>query len=216
VKTFLLFIFCLVLGSVVTTLIFRHSATDITATPKKTSQATSSESNFSLEKAPSTSLHGDITLLTGDVEWQSRIATEASQITQKQQIQQGESIETGKTGNVSLAFPNMLFELSTDTMLNIIQTLPTSIVLEQPTGKIKYQTTSSTPLSIRTSRILIESRKGSFSVAIDEDDGTVTISVEDGLVTTAYNDTDNFSTVEKIEADQVLTFDPSTRTSSVK
>ena len=213
-KAAFLFIFFLIVGFIATFFLINKQTSEEVSKPNV--KITRESSKFSLEKAPSTSLHGDITTLTGEVQWQSRIATEASTITQKQSIQQGESLMTGKTGKVSLAFPDMLFNISSSTQLNVIQTLPTSIVLEQPAGKIDFQTTSSTPLSIRTSRILIKSDKGNFSVAIDEDDGMVTISVEDGLVTTAYNDTDNFSTVEKIEADQVLTFDPSTRTSRLK
>lgn len=213
-KSALLFIFFLFIGFTITFFLVNKKSSQEIVKPKVT--ISSEISKFSLERAPSTSLHGEITMLSGDVMWQSRIATEASAITLKQKIQQGESLETGKTGEVSVAFPNMLFEISTDTKLNVIQALPASIVLEQPTGKIKYQTTSSTPLGIRISPVLIESKKGNFTISIDGDDGTVTLYVENGLVTAAYNDSDNISTLQKITEDEVFTFDPSTRTSTTK
>ena len=45
--------------------------------------------SFSLETAPSESLRGTIVSLSGDVGWQSRISTQAAQITKSMQIQQG-------------------------------------------------------------------------------------------------------------------------------
>lgn len=213
-KSAFIFVIFLIVGFISTFfLINKKTSQEVTKPKVKVSQ---SVSKFSLEKAPSTALHGDITLLTGDVKWQSRVATEASSITIKQRVQQGESLETGPTGTASLAFPSMLFTLSPDTKLNIIQSLPTSIVLEQPKGEIAYQTTSSTLLGIRISPLLIESEGGEFLIYIDEDDGIVTISVKSGVVTTAYNDSDAFSNVEKIEKGQVMTFNPSTRTSTIK
>lgn len=213
-KSAFIFIIFLISGFVGTFLLINKKTSQEVTKPKiKISEEVS---KFSLEKAPSTSLHADITLLTGEVKWQSRVATESSIITTKQQLYQGESLETGKTGKASLAFPNMLFTLSQDTKLNIIQSLPTSIVLEQQAGEIAYQTTSSTLLGIRISPLLVETQGGEFLISIDEDDGTVTISVKSGIVTTAYNDSDAFSTVEKIEKGQTMTFDPSTRTSSIK
>jgi hypothetical protein len=64
--------------------------------------------------------------------------------------------------------------------------------------------------------ILIELQEGKFSISIDDEDGTILVSVESGLVTAAYNDSDNISTVETIKKDQVFTFDPSSRTSTIK
>ncbi len=213
-KSTFIFILFLIVGFFSTFFLINKKTIQEVSKPKV--KISNEASKFSLEKAPSITLHGDITLLTGDVKWQSRIATEASTITFKQQVQQGESLETGKTGKVSLAFPNMLFTLSPNSKLNIVQTLPTSIVLEQQTGEIMYQTTSSTLLGVRVSPLLIESQGGEFSITIDEDDGTVKVSVKDGFVTVAYNDSNTISTVEKIEKEQVMTFDPSSRTSTIK
>lgn len=213
-KNVVLFITFLLVGFVLTFfLIYKNTSQKVITPQVKISQE---PSKFSLEDAPSTSLHGDITLLSGEVKWQSRTATESSIITLKQKVQQGESLETGKTGKVSVAFPGMLFQLSPTTKLTIIQALPTSMVVEQPSGEIEYQASSSAVLGIRTSPILLESHGGNFSVAIDDGDGTVTISVTSGGVTAAYNDNDNVSTVQKIGKDEVLTFDPSTRTSIIK
>jgi hypothetical protein len=213
-KSILLFLFFLLVGFGATFLIVnKKTSKDIIQPAKK---AVIQSSKFSLEKAPSESLHGDITLLTGEVKWQSRIATEGAKITEKQQIQQGEALMTGDTGKISLAFPNMLFTLAKNSQLNIIQSLPTSMVLEQTKGSVDYQTNSTTPLSIRISPLLIESTNGTFSATYDEDEGTVTISVTEGSVTTAYNDSTNYSTVETTTKGQEFIFDSSSLSSRIK
>jgi len=213
-KLFLLFIIFFILGFGGTLFLVNTQTSQEVTKPKAKTPIESTK--FSIENPPSTSLHGDITLLSGEVKWQSRIASEASTITLKQQIKQGESLFTDTTGKVSIAFPDMLFELSPDTTLNIIQTLPSSTVLEQPKGKIGYQTSSSTPLAIRTYPILTESLGGNFSISIDEDDGTIVISVESGSVAIAYNDSDTISTVHNVKKGETLIFDPSTRTSAIE
>jgi len=173
-------------------------------------------SKFTLEKAPSTSLHADITLLSGDIKWQSRIATEASAIFDKQQIQQGESLTTGSDGNISLAFPNMFFKIFPDSKINIIQSLPTSLVVGQTEGQINYQTTSVTPLSIRIYPLLIVVNNGDLLAEIDSDSGIIMLVVASGSATVAYNDSDNVSTLDKIQAGDSFIFDTSKRTSVIK
>jgi len=171
---------------------------------------------FTLEKAPSTSLHADITLLSGDIKWQSRIATEASAIFDKQQIQQGESLTTGSDGNISLAFPNMFFKIFPNSKINIIQSLPTSLVVGQTEGQINYQTTSVTPLSIRIYPLLIVIKNGDLLTEIDSESGIIMLSVASGSATVAYNDSDNISTLDKIQSGDSFIFDISTRTSVIK
>ncbi|CAN5148651.1 hypothetical protein BH09PAT1_BH09PAT1_4640 [soil metagenome] len=213
-KSILIFISCIVLGFFIVFFTFSKKATTDIARPKEAKELPISQ--FSVENPPSNSLHGDITLLSGATKWQSRTATEASVITQKRSIQQGETLLTGDTGNVSVAFPDMLFTLTENSTLNFIQTLPSNVVLEQKEGNITYENTSSNPLAIRVYPMLIEQIQSTAKISIDDDLGTTTIKITTGSATVAYNDSDNISTVEKITAGHTMTFDTSTRTSVIK
>src|SRR5260370_25910131 len=73
----------------------------------------STSSHFSLKKAPSESLVGHIASMSGEVLWESRIATQSSPLSAPQAIQQGEEVDTGKDGLGSISFYNTLtFTLS--------------------------------------------------------------------------------------------------------
>src|SRR5258708_40366052 len=51
---------------------------------------------YSVENAPSESMHGTITKMSGNIKWESRVATEAAAITTSPVLQQGEEINTGE------------------------------------------------------------------------------------------------------------------------
>ncbi len=214
-KHVLIFICCIVVGFVGTYLLIAQKTTkDIV---KPTSQkSVSNSSRFSLEKAPSLSLHGDITSLSGTVKWQSRTATESSVISSPQLIQQGEIIETDEDGKVSVAFPDMLISLSPSTSLEIVQSLPSDVILEQKEGEIAYSNSSSSPLEIRVSPLLVQSNKNNFIITKDINTGTITVKVLSGTVKAAFNDDENVTTVETIPEKKTFIFDTETRTSRIK
>ena len=57
-------------------------------------------SRFSLEKAPSQSLVGTMTLMSGEVEYTNRLATESAKLNSAIDIQQGENLSTGSDGRI--------------------------------------------------------------------------------------------------------------------
>src|SRR4051794_20941381 len=69
---------------------------------KQTEQA----SHFSIENPPSNSLKGEIATFSGEVQWQSRTATEGAKLDAVRPLQQGENIIT-KKGTALLQFPNI-------------------------------------------------------------------------------------------------------------
>src|SRR3989338_9045587 len=66
---------------------------------------------FSLEQAPSDSIRGQITGMSGEIWWQSRTATEPArlparqaQLTEEITIQQGETLIASESGNITVNF----------------------------------------------------------------------------------------------------------------
>ena len=87
-------------------------------------------SRFSLEKAPSESLVGTISGINGDVEYESRTATESAKINSPVEVQQGESLSTGDNGKVILNFKDAAdITIDSSSGVDIIQTLPAFILL---------------------------------------------------------------------------------------
>jgi hypothetical protein len=168
-------------------------------------------SRFSLEKAPSQSLVGLISSMSGDVEYESRIATEAAKINSPVPIQQGENLTTGTDGKLVLIFEKAAeINISPDTSVSIIQTLPADLVFSQSTGVSEYVKLASIPVSIRSRHLLIENA-GDITVSVDKIKPVITVSVNSGSATFAYNNINNISKVLTLEAGKTLTFNDGTR-----
>jgi hypothetical protein len=173
-------------------------------------------SRFSLEKAPSQSLVGTITSMSGEVEYESRIATEAAKINSPVQVQQGESLKTGLDGKLVLSFDKVAeIDISSDTLVGIVQTLPADMVFSQNSGTAEYKKLADTPVTIRSLHLLIENN-GDVTVSIDKIKPIITVTVNSGTATFAYNNIDNISRVLTLESGKKLTFNDDTRRVVVK
>ena len=173
-------------------------------------------SRFSLEKAPSQSLVGKIAVMTGDVEYEKRLATESAKLNSKVDVQQGESLSTGENGNLVLTFEKAVeVSMSPDSKVGIIQTLPANMVFSQSMGIAEYKKLVDIPVSVRTRRLLIENG-GDITVTLDEVEPIITISVNSGNATFAYNNLDNVSQLLTVDGGKTLTFNESTRRAVVE
>lgn len=171
---------------------------------------------FSLVKAPSKSLIGDVTTLSGDVGWQSRIATDSAKIFSPIQIQQGEEISTGLDGSAGITFPGSAeINIFPDSKISFAQTLPANIVIAHLKGAVEYKKLGEVPLTIRAMHLLIDG-EGSFKVLTDDKTSSVEVAVETGSVTIAYNDINNLSKVVKISEGKILLFNDKTRRIVIK
>lgn len=176
-----------------------------------------SQNQFSLENAPSESIKGKIATLSGDVKWQNRVATQAAQIVNPQVIQQGEELITGDDGLVSVEIPTAgQISISPKTDISFVQTLPQNVVFAQTKGKAEYLKTGSFPISIRSLSLLIQIESGDIIVSLSEATPIVTIEVKDGLITVAYNDSQNVSQVLKIESGKRFVFNNDTLQGVIK
>ncbi len=169
---------------------------------------------FSLEKAPNQSLVGTIATMSGDTWWQSRTADTPTPITKPRKIQQGESLQTGSTGEITMQFPAVVsVDIAKNSSISIIQTLPANIVLEQTSGSITYTSLGiKTPISIRAFDLLITVTTGQIHVGVDEKNQTVRLVVINGSTTIAYTDTINTTIENTLTSGQTITFYDNSKT----
>lgn len=191
---------------------------------KQTSQKKAEErkviatkSAFSLEHAPANSIKGDITTLYGDVKWESRVATEPAALINTTKIQQGEEIQTGDNGTISVSFPQIgNLKLFPKTNVQIAQSIPESFVLGQTKGTVSYEKSGTGNFSIRSYHLLTKIDSGKADMTVDDTLDEITIVVHTGSVTVGYNDSNNVSTIQTIQPGQTFIYDDSTRDTTIK
>jgi len=167
---------------------------------------------FSIINAPSLSVIGSIKEMSGEVKWQSRIATQSSEIKNPITLQQGEEIETGETGSLTVEFPNeAVIRIMPKTQINFVQTLPVNFVTSVVNGGATFTKTANTPVSIRAMHLLIKQNSGDLSIGVDTENSLVNINILKGSVTIAYNDLNLISHVTNIDAGKRITFNDSSR-----
>ena len=175
------------------------------------------QSLFSLEKAPTDSLTGEIASISGKVAWQSRIAPVAILINSTTKLQQGEEVDTYNDGTAAINFPEVAtMSASSNTEVNFIQTLPENFVVWQKQGAVDYSKIGEIPTSIVALNLLINMDSGDCSISIDKDTSKVTVAVKTGSVTAAFNDLDNNTNVVSIKSGKTYIFDDNTRTSVLR
>jgi hypothetical protein len=166
---------------------------------------------FSPKTPPSHSLTGKIDNIIGDVEWESRQATETAKIALTQDVHQGEKVKTA-TGSATIQFENIAkIIISPDTDLDIIQTLPNNLVFNQHQGLAEYNKLGDIPISVRIEHLLIDINSGDILVLHDKEKPIITLTVRDGAVTAAYNDLKLNSKVLNLKSGDRIIFHDDTR-----
>jgi hypothetical protein len=142
---------------------------------------------FSLKDAPSESLKAKLEILTNDVLFEDRTATESSKITASAEVEQGERVETDKTGKAKISFPNVLdLDIFENSSISVLQTLPVNLVFSLNKGALKAEKKGQNTVSVRAKHLLINVN-GSVTIVIDDKKPTITIEVTDGSAILAYN-----------------------------
>ncbi len=169
---------------------------------------------FSLKNAPAQSLKGEIASLSGNVAWASRTAAVATLIDKKITVGQGEEIIAQGNGAASVIFPyGINIDMSSNSDLLIIQTLPINLVFSQTQGTITYKNQEGKiPMSIKPLDLLIEIKNGTSSVTVDKDKSQITLNVSSGSATIAFTDTNNNTVTETIKKNSKILFDNDTKT----
>ncbi len=172
---------------------------------------------FSIQNAPSESLKGEIASVSGSVAWQSRIAPYASLINSPQKLQQGEEVDTHSNGQAGIIFPGVgIINISSDSQINFIQTLPANFVVNEKQGTAVFEKTGTVPISIRGLDLLINLDSGKSSISVDKKTSQVTIRVEEGSVTLAFTDTNNNTEIVPISAGNEYVFNNNTKLGEIK
>src|ERR1035437_8201592 len=175
------------------------------------------KSLFSIETAPTNSLVGEIASLSGKVAWQSRVAPVALLINSTVKLQQGEEIDTYNNGSANINFPTFgTIFLSPNTQVNFIQTLPENFVVNQKQGTAIYTKTGENPSSVIALDLLININSGESKILVDKDTAKITITVETGSLTVAFNDTDNNTNVITLNSGDEYIFNDNTRLGAIK
>lgn len=171
---------------------------------------------FSLDLPPKESLSGEIVTMTGDIFWESRVASTPALIVKPVPVEQGEDIQTGDNGKTKIDFPKgVSVTMSPQSEISFVQTLPKNFVFEQKSGQSSYITQGEVPLSIRISHLLILLSNGQMDVSIDKLTGKINASVKKGEAKAGYNDRQNVSQVETISFGKTFTFNDETRESEI-
>lgn len=175
------------------------------------------EPRFSVDEAPKNSEKGTIQTMTGTIKWQSRIATEASQIIQPVPIQQGDELISGEDGSAVVNYlSGLTISLSPDSHISVVQTLPTNFVFNQINGTIEYQKDSPISLGVRSLHLLAQIDNGSVQIVTDEKAMTVEITVKRGSVRIAFNDLENISNVVSLSQGDRYLFDDEKRRGNIE
>lgn len=182
-----------------------------------TNKSDKKKPTFSIEKAPKNSVKGTIESLSGSVKWESRTATAPSEIIKPVTIQQGEILETGEDGKVTIIFPDITsITLSSQSKISITQTLPANFVFDQKEGSVAYEKTGQTPISIRALHLLTTLNTGKLTLTIDKESAEITIVVKKGSATVGFNNLENISTVINIEEGEEFIYNDDTRETSTE
>ena len=172
---------------------------------------------FSIENAPSQSLTGEVTSISGNVSWQSRTANYATLITFPVKLLQGEEIDTQNNGEAIITFSKVgKITVSPNTQVNFIQTLPANFVIEQKQGLSTYDKAGDVPVSVRALDLLINLEKGTCTVSVDKDTSDVTVTVNAGSATAAYNDTNSNTNILTISEGEKYLFNNNTKLGKIK
>lgn len=215
IKKILLFLIPLIVSSLSVFLYFKLtdkiSKINLITIPSVSFSDLVKYSRFSLDKAPSSSLVGEVVSMVGEVMFQGRLATESAKLNSLQKIQQGEDLLTGNDGNIKLVF-NEAVELNIfpDSSVGVIQTLPANLVFVQKKGSVNYKKTGDFPVSIRSYHLLIEN-EGEVKITVDDQIPTLTVNVLNGKAKLAYNNLNNETRYLEINSGQKIIFNDDTR-----
>jgi len=175
------------------------------------------EEQFSIEPPPKQSMTGTVATMSGQILWQSRTATQPAEIKELKQVQQAELLATGKDSAISVIFKDAVtVNLSPQSEIEFIQTLPVNFVFRQNKGEINYLKKGTIPLSIRSLHLLMTLVDGEYSLNTDAENHTLELTVKKGFVRAAYNNLQYETQTVEINEGEKYIFDDDSRSGEIK
>ena len=214
-RYFWLYILGLTIGVVIACSYYVYvNGSKLPAVTTKPSVAPTETGTYSIEEAPAKSLKGSIASQSGSFLFESRTATRAGELKDIKTVQQGERFITGSSSTATLVFEKVdSVELSENTDISFIQTLPTNFVVEQKNGRAKYTVTGVIPVSIRIrSAVITKNCSGSLQIEMTDGDSIVLISTISGDAKIGFNDLDYVSQVFTLRSGEVYEYNSDERT----
>ena len=152
---------------------------------------------------PSESRTGRLEKITGDVKLQPYFSASYAKASPSAKIVQGDSLLTGSGSSAQAVFDKYAdISLGQDSEMVISNTIAGQFLFWQKSGNITYTNQDTTkPLSVRSLGVLV-SFDGRVRIAADSYYGTVTISDIKGAATAGFEDKENNTITEKLEAGQ--------------
>jgi hypothetical protein len=171
------------------------------------------EEQFSIDVPPKQSKVGVVESISGnEILFQSRIASMPVKMTEIKQIQQAELLSLGKETSSKILFKDAVsIDMSQESEIEFLQTLPINFVFRQNKGKIIYEKLGSIPISIRSRFLLTSIIEGKTSIDTDIETHIITLTVLEGSVKVAYNDIDYKTQTQIIEKGKVFIFNDDLR-----
>lgn len=176
------------------------------------------EEQFSIDVPPKSSRVATVESISGEeIFFQSRIASTPARIKTIDHIQQAELLSLGKDTNASVLFKDAVsIDISPDSEIEFLRTLPSNFVFKQTKGTVIYQKLGIIPISIRSRFLLVSLVDGKISINTDIDTHVITLSVLEGSVKVAYNDINYKTQSLEIEKGDIFVFDDDRREGSVE
>ncbi len=174
-------------------------------------------SSFSIANPPKQSIQGTISAISGDVEVETRIATQPAKFTGMEPLVQGELVLTKTDGQANIEFPSSTsISLLKNTQVSIIQALQSSFVYSQDSGTATYHITGTYPVALIQNNLLLQLGNTSSVVTISVDNDTTSISQKSGSGTIGYTDSTDTSQQVSLKAGQRFVFSQTNLTGNLE
>lgn len=180
-------------------------------------QVSPKEEPFFIKPPPKESRIGTVSTMSGQILWESRIATEPAKIKDLKQVQQAETLATGKDGYATVTFPDATtISISPESKIEFVQTLPVNFVFKQIKGEINYLKKGTIPFSVRSLHLLMTFSDGEYVIKTDSDTHTLVLTVKKGSVKAAYNNLQYETQSVEIKEGEKYIFDDDKRTGEIQ
>jgi hypothetical protein len=203
---------CVVVGSTIAYRWLTLTNPQMKIFPSPIQNKTNETSKFSLDQAPSDSIRGIISEMSGSVWWESRMATTPAKLSGSTLIQQGEKIIASDAGKLTVSFASSsAIMLSPDTEVDVVQTLPTNLVFHQIKGSAQYQVSGASPVSVRSLNMIVNVKKGLITIDTNVETGDIALTLKSGAATVAYNSPEFVSKVWELEPGDIFEYNSDER-----
>ncbi|MCR4330005.1 MAG: hypothetical protein NUV65_05695 [Candidatus Roizmanbacteria bacterium] len=174
--------------------------------------------SYSIKNPPSEALMGTMSSLIGEIQIETRDATEPAKLKNAQSVMQGERVLSAEKGSVRITYGiDTTILLDNDTDVSFTQTLPISIVITQNKGTVTYsQNTDTFPLSVRVRNLLVRLVSGSVTISLEDSDPLIRVVVHGGSVKIAYNNNSFESQVNTLSKGDTMIFDSDARNATIE